>query len=64
MNTIEGLTIRWQPWNISAALSHILQSSIVGLIILMLMFAARRASARTRWVMAWIALLKFALPLI
>jgi beta-lactamase regulating signal transducer with metallopeptidase domain len=64
MNTIEGLTIRWQPWNISAALSHILQSSIVGLIILMLMFAARRASARTRWVMGWIALLKFALPLI
>src|SRR5580658_11105584 len=64
MNTIEGLTIRWQPWTVPAVLSHLLQSSIVGLAILVLMFAARRASARTRWTMAWIGLIKFVLPLI
>jgi beta-lactamase regulating signal transducer with metallopeptidase domain len=29
-----------------------------------LMFAVRRASARTRWIMGWIGLIKFVLPLI
>jgi len=64
MNTIEGLTIRWQPWTVPAALSHVLCSSLAGVVILVLMFAARRASARTRWTMAWIGLVKFLLPLV
>jgi len=64
MNTIEGLTIRWQPWTAPAMLNHLWQSSIVGVVILVLMFAARRASARTRWMIGWIGLIKFILPLI
>src|ERR1039457_336799 len=64
MNTIEGLTIRWEPWTVAAMLSHLWQSSVVGLMILILMFAARRASARTRWMIGWIGLIKFTLPLI
>ena len=64
MNTIEGLTIRWEPWTVAAVLGHLWQSSVAGLVILILMFAARHASARTRWVIGWIGLIKFVLPLI
>lgn len=64
MNTIEGLTIRWEPWTVAAVLGHLWQSSVAGLVILILMIAARRASARTRWVIGWIGLIRFVLPLI
>jgi beta-lactamase regulating signal transducer with metallopeptidase domain len=64
MNTIEGITIRWQPWTMAAILNHLWQSSLVAVVILFLMLAARRASARTRWIIGWMGLIKFALPLI
>ena len=65
MNTIEGLTIRWRPWTAEAILAHVWQSK------------PRRsrhpcpddcriscASARTRWVIGFIGLANFVLPLI
>jgi beta-lactamase regulating signal transducer with metallopeptidase domain len=64
MNTIEGLTIRWRPWTAEAILAHLWQSSLVGVAILVLMAAARRASARTRWAIGCIGLANFVLPLI
>jgi len=42
---------------------HLWQSSLVGLAILGLMFVATRIPARTRWMLGWVAILKFALPL-
>ncbi len=64
MNTIEGLTIRWEPWTVAATMSHLWQSSIAGIAILALVYLARRSSARSRWMIAWIGLLRFMVPLI
>ncbi len=64
MNTIEGLTIRCEPWTVAATISHVWQSSIAALAILALLHLARRSSARSRWVIAWIGLLRFMFPLI
>jgi beta-lactamase regulating signal transducer with metallopeptidase domain len=63
MTTIGGIIVRWTPWTAAAMLSHLWQSSLVGIAILALMFAARRASARTRWMIGWIGLINFFLPL-
>jgi bla regulator protein BlaR1 len=64
MNTIEGLTIRWQPLTAPTILSHLWQSTMVGIVILILLLAVRRASARTRWAIGCIGLVKFILPLV
>ena len=64
MNMIEGITIRWAPWTAAAVLNHLWQSSLVAVVIFFFMLAAKRASARTRWIICWIGLIKFALPLI
>ncbi|GEM_PF-2283436 len=63
MHTMLGFVGRWQPWTVPAVLSHLWQSTVVALAILALMFAARRMSARTRWALGWIGLIKFLLPL-
>jgi len=50
------------PWVLDV-LTHLWQSSVVALAILLLLAAARGLSARTRAWLAWIALAKFALPI-
>src|SRR5688500_13295110 len=49
------------PWFFDVV-THLWQSTVVALVILLLMAVARRLAARTRQVLGWIAVAKFALP--
>jgi TonB family protein len=50
------------PWSAAAILTHLWQSTIVGVIILLLLALGRGLTAATRRNLAWMGLLKFILP--
>ncbi len=61
MNAIPRLHLVASPW-VAELLTHLWQSTVVALAILLLLVLGRRLSARTRRTLGWIALAKFALP--
>lgn len=61
MNDLPRLHLVASPW-VADLLTHLWQSTVVGLAILLLLLLGRRLSARTRRTLGWIAVAKFAVP--
>lgn len=59
------LAVSFAPWSWTALdwLNHLWQSTAIGLVLLGLLVSCRSLSARTRHLMGWMALAKFALPM-
>src|SRR4051812_27148270 len=61
MKTLTSALAGW-PWTATDLLNHLWQSTAVAVGVLLLLAFSGRLSANTRRLLAWMALLKFAVP--